>query len=196
MLQSTLCNLSPRPQQNFFINTLCLLFIFMNNADQAQYSSAVMLIKSMQENKDTVKDETLESNRIDPCRSVLAHRSDASKPSGIVFRLRGTVCPATPTSDCRKPRLSMRRPFGAAALRAAESFRASWKSPQNIFPGRIFPSFLQTGLTFPQTPGLTNKGMQKKTGKERRNASAGSEARDDSERPCGTRKDGAAGREA
>ena len=44
----------------------------MNNADQTQDSLAVLLIKSMQKNKDTVKEETPESNRIDPCRSVLA----------------------------------------------------------------------------------------------------------------------------
>ena len=41
----------------------------MNNADQAQRSLADMLIKSLQKNKDTVKEEKLESNRVGPIRA-------------------------------------------------------------------------------------------------------------------------------
>lgn len=58
----------------------------MNNADQAQRSLADMLIKSLQKNKDTVKEEKLDSNRIGPYPGVFAvtdrlHRSSRESRS-------------------------------------------------------------------------------------------------------------------
>lgn len=69
----------------------------MNNADQAQRSPADMLIKSLQKNKDTVKKEKLESNRIGPYPGVFAvtdrlHRSSRES-----------------RSDCRGQRARQRR---------------------------------------------------------------------------------------
>ncbi len=53
------------------------------------------------------------------------------------------------------------------------------KGPQPFFQGAI--PFFQTGLTFPQTPGLTNKRTQKKTNRAR--YARASKERDDAENP-------------